>query len=608
MNKLINKILFVFICFFTLFNEVFSYNKAVVDITTMDIFEIQDAIDNGYLTYELLAKLYLDRIESYDDEFNCLITINKNIIDEARKKDLEYKKNGRNSILFGIPILVKDNIDVEGFPTTNGTISLADNYPNDDAYIIKKLKEKGALIIGKTNMSEFAFYSSSSISSYGAVKNAYDTYYSSYGSSGGTAVGVSLQFATLGIGTDTNSSLRVPASCNNVIGFRPTIDLLSNDGIINYDITRDTAGAITKTAKENAVLMAIMEGKEEDYYLKNIDKLNLRTIKVGVIKDFLYGNDSGLEGTGKTYTEIENLMKDTLNILEQNGVEIVEIDSFYKKEYDDIRTSTQGGWTMCHAFNNYIKNSSSKINNFYELAISSGHITSLWGYVSDCFIDIEKIDDYDKIKKPYEYYINDIMNKNELDFLIYPATKNRVLKVNENSDNFHMASHLISPVIGYPAVSVSIGKDVDGLYYGMEVVAKENEEEKLYQFINEYEKINNKYSLSTLAPPLYEIPNNVKKLVVLYGDNKTKKIIIKNNADDYRTFKKINEQVEQFIFNYNDFNKTQEEIDNLLLEYEQATLKLNSLINIEILTIVVPLIILSILIIKFLQKRKRNVY
>ena len=174
MKKILYFIFFSILLFST--TNVYAYNEAVIDITKMDIFEIQEAIDNKFINYETLIKLYLDRIDEYNSKYKAIITVNENILEEAKKCDEEYKKNGRKSYLFCMPIIVKDNIDVVGMPTTVGTKSLSDSYPKEDAEIIKNLKEKGALIIGKANMSEFAFSAQTSESSYGTVKNAYNLY------------------------------------------------------------------------------------------------------------------------------------------------------------------------------------------------------------------------------------------------------------------------------------------------------------------------------------------------------------------------------------------------------------------------------------------------
>ena len=131
------RIVLVFLILFI--TNVKAYNKAPVDITELDVYEIQEAIDKGYLTYELLIKLYLDRIEAYDKNYHAIISINENAIEEAKKCDIEFQKNGRNNILWCMPIIIKDNIDVKGMATTAGSKALADSLPNEDADVIKKL-------------------------------------------------------------------------------------------------------------------------------------------------------------------------------------------------------------------------------------------------------------------------------------------------------------------------------------------------------------------------------------------------------------------------------------------------------------------------------------
>ena len=181
--------LIIFLLFFSIIN-INALTESVIDITKMDVFELQEAVDNDLINYETITKLYLDRINEYDKNYKSIITINETAIEEAKKCDEVYKKEGRKSLLFGIPIIVKDNIDVYGIPTTAGTKSLSDNYPNNNAKLIQNLIDKGAIIIAKANMSEFALMASSSVSSYGTVRNAYNIDYSSYGSSGGSAVSV----------------------------------------------------------------------------------------------------------------------------------------------------------------------------------------------------------------------------------------------------------------------------------------------------------------------------------------------------------------------------------------------------------------------------------
>ena len=254
----------IFILFLALFHlNVFALTEAPIDITNMDITAISDALDKKIITSENLIKIYLERIEKYNDKYNALITVNDNAISEAQKLDEERANGNVRSILHGIPIIVKDNIDALNMPTTDGSKNLSDNYPIKDAEAIKKLKDAGAIIIAKSNMSKYAFYASSSTSDFGTVKNAYNIKYSSYGSSGGSAVSVALNFAVAALGTDTNSSVRLPASANSLVGYRPTLGLISTDGVVPYDSERDTIGTITKNVKDALILTNIMTNENK---------------------------------------------------------------------------------------------------------------------------------------------------------------------------------------------------------------------------------------------------------------------------------------------------------------------------------------------------------
>lgn len=582
---------------------------APVDITDLNIIELQDAVDKGYLTYELITKLYLERIKAYDDEYNAIINLNENALKEAREKDNYYKEHGRTSLLFGIPIIVKDNIDVKEMPTTLGTKSLKDNYPKEDAQIIKNLKDKGAIILAKSNMSEFAFMASSSTSSYGTTKNAYNSSYSSYGSSGGSAVSVSLKYAPIALGTDTNSSLRSPSSAASVIGFRPSLTKLSTTGIINYDMTRDTSGVITTNIYDNAIIMAALENKEDNFYLESLERSTLSNITIGVIDDFLYGNDSLIYGTGKTYDKLVTLFEKTLKKLEENGVKIVHIKNFYTDEYAYVDSLTSGGWTMCYSFNKYIRNSTSKIRSFEQLTRDYNHIYSLYDYLDDCTRDIKEIDTYEDIKKDYRTYVENIYKKYNLDVLVYPTTKNRLSRVGES--NFESASYAVAPVLGLPAVSMPLGF-IDNLPYGIEFVVLKNNEQRLYEILYNYEKINNVYQLPSSAKNLYEIPESVEKLKKIYEENKEMSVTHIVSSNKVRKYKENLLAIKEFFSNYanyKDISQIEKKAKELYQNYEKS---LNDIENIDIIfilriigLIILGFIILFIIVIKIIKKCRR---
>lgn len=491
--------LVILIIIFPMFAKATSYP---IDITTATILELQEAVELNIMTYEDIVRAYLERIEAYNDDFNAVITINNKALEEARQKDLE-RKDKKTSSFYGIPFIVKDNIDVLGFPTTVGSKELSDSYPKEDAEVIKILKNKGAIVLGKANMSKFAFYASSSKSDYGEVSNPYKLGYSSYGSSGGSAVSVSLKFAPFALGTDTNSSLRAPASASGVVGFRPTTTLISTSGVVPYDITKDTVGPLTNTVIESAMILGLLAYQDETKYIKRIENATLKGKKIGVIEDFLYGKENSFYGVGKTDDEIIVLMEDKIKKIKEAGAEIFFIKDFYKEKYKSLDDATLGGWTFCHGFNKYIKNTNSKIKSFFDMKDSS-----LKSYYYGCNLDIDIVDTYDEKKKDYASYVEDIFNYYDLDAIIYPTTKNTMIK-NNNEIEFESSSYTISPQLGYPSCSVLLGYDSNGFSYGIEWVTLKYKEELLYELLYAYEQIKDPFKLSFLAPPLYEVKDEV---------------------------------------------------------------------------------------------------
>lgn len=310
--------------------EVYEEVKALV--FEKSIPEIQQAIVEGRLTYEEVALFYLSRIREYDRNnelsLNSVISLNPNLLEEARQKDAQLKNNPEHHPIYGIPVLLKDNINTKDMPTTAGAAALQEN-TTEDAFIVKRLKENGALILGKANLSEWAyFFCGECPSGYSAVggqtlnpygRKIHDT----GGSSSGSGVAVAANLAPVAVGSETSGSILSPSSQNSVVGLKPTIGLLSRGGIVPISSTLDTPGPMTKNVVDNAILLSAMTGtdskdqasvaatgKDHDYY-----------------KDL---KDSGLKG--KRFGAIKSLMEDTLymraiNDLKNAGAVVVEFEA-----------------------------------------------------------------------------------------------------------------------------------------------------------------------------------------------------------------------------------------------------------------------------------------
>ena len=593
---MIKKIVFILILILFPFS-VKATTELPVDVLNMTIEEIQEARSLNLFTYEDLVKFYLERIEKYKKQYNCIISINDKAIERAKELDKKYNESGLISNLMGIPIIVKDNIDVYGMPTTAGTKALKDNYPNKNSSVVQKLIDSGAIILAKSNMSELAFSASNSKSSYGHVYNAYNTLYSPYGSSGGTAVAIASGLAVAGLGTDTNASIRTPASANNVVGMRPTYGLLNDDGIIKYDATRDTVGPITRYVSDNAIILSILSGK--NYTNKDFDKYN---IKIGVISSWMKEkSSSNVTSLSSTYKEIVSLTNKSIDVFKKNNIEIVEIEDFYSNSYESLIQSTYSGrMTLCYEFNKYISNTSSKIRNFEQLISNGGYLVYLNDYNNNCYTKYSTTSSYkNNISKRNEFkeYVDNIMKKYDVDVLLYPTTKNKLLKITETEVvDLKTNSYVIAPVIGYPAINLPIGFDSDSLPYGMELLTTANNEELLYSLGILYEENTNYYKLPNISPNLYELPKNINTLIDYYKKYKSSE------------YKEINEKTKDFFKNYNEIDDKETIINEYVSEYESIKKehKRNNPLVIFIILLFIFMTLIKIFIDKIKRKKKRR--
>ena len=306
------------------------------NLETATIADIHQAFKAKILTAERLVQFYLDRIDAYDKQgpaINALISINPNAIATARLLDQFMPQ--KLGPLYGIPIILKDNFNTVDLPTTGGSAVLAGSIPSEDALVVKRLKEAGAIILGKANMSEFALsagrmgYSSLG----GLTLNPYDLEREASGSSSGSAAAIAANFAVFSTGSDTAGSIRGPASFAGLVGIKPTAGLISEAGIIPLAPSVEATGPIAKTVTDAAVGLGVMAGlssgnstklgsadkpfKDYTQFLK-VEALN--GARVGIVQDFLSGN-----------SEVDGIFEDALATMTDLGATVVKV-----KLYSDV--------------------------------------------------------------------------------------------------------------------------------------------------------------------------------------------------------------------------------------------------------------------------------
>ena len=304
-----------------------NYTALKALILEQDIPTLQKNIKKGVLSYEKLTLFYLYRIRKFESDstlsLNSIISLNPNVLEEARARDKNNKENTEYSI-YGMPIFLKDNINTADMPTTAGAIALAENKNIKDAFIVEKLRKKGALILGKVNLSEWAyFFCSGCPLGYSAIGgqtlNPYGRgVFETGGSSAGSGVAVAANFAVAAVGSETSGSITSPSSLNSVVGLKPTIGVLSRTGIVPISSTLDTPGPMTKNIVDNAIFMNAMRGFDKSDaasrdlnidYLKNGFKQDLKGRRLGVVKSLL----------------TDSIYAVTIEKLRKAGAELIEI-------------------------------------------------------------------------------------------------------------------------------------------------------------------------------------------------------------------------------------------------------------------------------------------
>jgi amidase len=273
-----------------------------IDFDAATIADINAAFDAGTLTAESLTQMCLARIAAFDRKgpsLHAVMTLNPKAVEQARALDVERKTKGRRSPLHGIPVVLKDNYDTFDMPTTGGSVLLEGSIPSKDAFVVKKLRDAGAIVLAKLNMSEFA--SGGTYSSLGGQSlNPHDLARGPSGSSGGTGVAVAAAYAPIGMGTDTGGSIRGPATSNGIAALKPTHGLLSRSGIIPLALSFDTGGPMARSVYDVAAALGIMtgidpadaatsksDGKFQTDYTKELRADALRGARIGVARDFM---------------------------------------------------------------------------------------------------------------------------------------------------------------------------------------------------------------------------------------------------------------------------------------------------------------------------------
>jgi amidase len=476
----------------------------------MDISTLQQTYADGRYTVEEVTRAYLNRIDAIDKngpQLNAVLILNPDAIAIARALDAELREGRSRGPLHGVPVLLKDNIDTrDPMPTTAGSRAMRESMRAEDSYVAQKLREAGAVILGKTNLSEWANFrgqlSSSGWSSLGGqTKNPYILDRNPCGSSSGSGVAVSANLGMFAIGTETNGSIVCPSHANGIVGIKPTLGLISRRGIIPIAFSLDIAGPMTRSVRDAALVLGVLAGTDEHDRLTLAGEGKTYTDYTQFLKeDGLAGKRIGLWTSSQgTHFKVDSLMKKAVEYMKSQGATIIEID----------RVSAPG--TANHAFqvmlyeykdglNTYFSSlgPDAPVKNLEQLIAMNTEDPEILKYFNQAYLVMAQgmggVDSKDyqtslaaMHKGARKDGIDRVMNEHKLDAIIAPTGSPAWKTDWVNGDHFQLGSSSPAAHAGYPNITLPMGF-VDELPVGISIFGRAWSEPLLLEIAYSYEQ------------------------------------------------------------------------------------------------------------------------
>ncbi len=480
----------------------------VVEATIADI---QSAVRDGRTSCRDVVAAYLAQIEAYDapSGLNAITTVNLAALERAEETDRRLAAGEPMGPLFCAPILVKDNFDTHDLPTTAGSIALKDSLPPDDAFMVRKLREAGAIVLVKTNMAEWAFSPKrTESSSFGTTANAYALDRVPAGSSGGTASGVAASFGVAGLGSDTGNSIRGPSSHLALFGIRSTLGLTSRDGVIPLYFDRDIAGPMTRTVEDGARLFDVVAGHDpadpvtelgrdcrEDDYTAFLDPQGLAGARLAVLGPLVLTEDADPEVTALFERAISDLRSAGAEVLAD--LEIPRFDAHLEKTWGDY---------SCRSFRydvyEYMKSLGERapsldVTSLLETGQHAEYVTSTLERAATTPLDVPP-SEWDAPcpfyldhpgRKAYRDDVVAAMEAARVDALIYPTWTHPPAHLDRPEEEYRGDnSQLVAPATGLPAVTVPMGFSYGTLPAGLQILGRPYSEGVLIKLAYAYEQ------------------------------------------------------------------------------------------------------------------------
>ena len=471
--------------------------------------QLQEMMTNGSLTAQEIVQFYLDRIQQIDQDgphLNSVLAVNPEALAIAEALDAERQESGPRGPLHGIPILLKDNIEsVDPLPTTAGSLALAQNFARQDSFVAERLRTAGAIILGKTNLSEWANFRSDMSSSGwsgvgGQTKNPYVLDRNPCGSSSGSGAAVSANLCMIAIGTETNGSIVCPANANGVVGIKPTVGLISRTGIIPISYTQDTPGPMARTVTDAAICLGALVGVDaKDPKTKLSAGISFTDYTQFLKKDGLKGKRIGLftQPLGQ-HRKVDSLMVQAVELLKMQGAEVVELETI-----SEANVGAASFEVLLYEFKD-------GLNRYFEGLGDSAPIHNLEALIAFNKVDsVESMFDQELLIKAQakgnldtpEYLealekmltasqkdgLDRVMTEYRLDAIVSPSGAPAWKTDWVDGDHFILGSSSPAARAGYPNISVPMGF-VDGLPVGLSFFGRAWSEPVLLEIAFAYEQ------------------------------------------------------------------------------------------------------------------------
>ena len=496
------------------------------DVAEKSVSELGAAMADGTVTAVELVAAYLDRIDAFDQRgpaLNAMIAINPRAAEVAAELDAERAAGNVRGPLHGIPVVVKDNYDTADMPTTAGTLGLATSVPPDDSTQVRRLREAGAIVLGKTNMHELARGITTVASFGGQTRNPYEPSRNPGGSSGGTGAAVGASFGAFGMGSDTCGSIRIPAAHHALAGLRGTRGLASGDGIVPLSLTQDIGGPLARTVRDLAYALdatvgpdpadettRLGEGNVPATYLTALNREGLSGARLGLVPAMFDEGDAG--------RPVRDIIERAAEDMERLGATVVEIEDFDPSEL------TQDASVIGQEFPFHL--------NDYLEATPAAHVRSLADFVSAGLyhgilegglarsLEVEELDTEDyraslARRDENRAAVTALLDERELDALLYPTIRRTARPIGQPQPGSNCA---LSATSGLPAITVPAGFADDDMPVGLELLGRAWAESRLLELAYAYEQGTRRRRAPDFTPSLVTPPAPVPLVARVQAD------------------------------------------------------------------------------------------